>query len=119
MPATRYALPVCAALLLARAGVTVQVFDAETHISEDLRASTIHPPTLDLLEPLGITRTLLEQGLVCPTWQIRLHPTGERAVFDLSVLKGDTDHPYRLQCEQAKYCQFVLEAVKTLPSVCA
>ena len=34
---------------------------------------------------------LIAQGLICPTWQIRLHPSGDRAVFDLSVLEGDTD----------------------------
>ena len=37
----------CLALLLARAGVDVCVCEAEPTISEDLRASTFHPPTLD------------------------------------------------------------------------
>src|SRR5262249_39931043 len=31
--------------------------------------------------------------------------------------KDESDHRYRLQCEQAKYCQFVLDAVKKLSSV--
>jgi 3-(3-hydroxy-phenyl)propionate hydroxylase len=70
-----------------------------------------------MLAPYGITAQMLEAGLICPTWQIRLHPSGERAVFDQSVLAGDTDHPYRLQCEQSKYCRFVLDAVRKLPSV--
>ncbi len=69
------------------------------------------------MAPYGITARMLAAGLVCPTWQIRLHPSGDRAVFDLSVLKDDSEHPYRLQCEQAKYCAFVLEAVRKLPSV--
>ena len=80
----------CLALLLSRAGVTVRVFEAEPAISLDLRASTFHPPTLDLLEPYGVTGDLVARGLVCPHWQIRLHPDGDRAVFDLSVLSGDT-----------------------------
>jgi 3-(3-hydroxy-phenyl)propionate hydroxylase len=33
------------------------------------------------------------------------------------VLKDVSEHPYRLQCEQAKYCRFVLEAVSKLPCV--
>ena len=70
-----------------------------------------------MMAPYGITARMLEAGLVCPTWQIRLHPSGDRAVFDLSVLKDDSEHPYRLQCEQSKYCAFVLEAVRKLPSV--
>jgi 2-polyprenyl-6-methoxyphenol hydroxylase-like FAD-dependent oxidoreductase len=106
-----------AALLLGHKGIAVTVLEAEDAISEELRASTFHPPTLDMMAPYGITARMLDAGLICPTWQIRLHPSGERAVFDLSVLKQDSDHPYRLQCEQAKYCHFVLDAVRKLPSV--
>jgi 2-polyprenyl-6-methoxyphenol hydroxylase-like FAD-dependent oxidoreductase len=106
-----------AALLLGHKGIAVTVLEAEAAISEELRASTFHPPTLDMMEPYGVTARMLAAGLVCPTWQVRLHPSGERAVFDLSVLKDDSGHPYRLQCEQAKYCRFVLEAVRRLPSV--
>ena len=106
-----------AALLLGSKGVPVTLLEAQDAISEELRASTFHPPTLDMMAPFGITARMLEAGLVCPTWQIRLHPSGDRAVFDLSVLKDESDHPYRLQCEQSKYCQFVLDAVKKLPNV--
>ena len=98
----------CLALLLSRAGITVRVFEAEPAISLDLRASTFHPPTLDLLEPYGVTGDLVARGLVCADWQIRLHPDGDRAVFDLSVLAGDTRHPYRLQCEQWKLSESLL-----------
>jgi 3-(3-hydroxy-phenyl)propionate hydroxylase len=97
-----------AALLLADAGIRVRVFDAAPGIEEDLRASTFHPPTLDMLEPFGITAELVAQGLKCPHWQIRLHPAGERAVFDLSVLEGETRHPWRLQCEQWKLSRALL-----------
>jgi 2-polyprenyl-6-methoxyphenol hydroxylase-like FAD-dependent oxidoreductase len=106
-----------AALLLGSKGIPVTVLEAQPAISEELRASTFHPPTLDMLAPFGITARMLGAGLICPTWQIRLHPTGERAVFDLAVLAGETDHPYRLQCEQSKYCQFALDAIRKLDSV--
>jgi 3-(3-hydroxy-phenyl)propionate hydroxylase len=106
-----------AALLLGSKGIAVTVLEAEAAISEALRASTFHPPTLDMLAPYGITARMLEAGLVCPTWQIRLHPSGDRAVFDLSILEGETEHPYRLQCEQSRYSRFVLDAVLKLPSV--
>lgn len=106
-----------AALLLGSKGIAVTVLEAEAAISEELRASTFHPPTLDMMAPFGITARMIEAGLLCPTWQIRLHPSGDRAVFDLSVLKNDSEHPYRLQCEQAKYCHLVLDAVRKLSSV--
>ncbi|MBT3788634.1 MAG: FAD-dependent monooxygenase [Alphaproteobacteria bacterium] len=96
-----------AAMLLAQAKIPVTVIEAEDSISDDLRASTFHPPTLDMLDPFGVTEQLLHQGLTCPTWQIRMFETAERAVFDMSVLSDDTAHPYRLQCEQARLCQII------------
>lgn len=98
----------CAALLR-RANVPVLVLEATAERGRDLRASTWHPPTLDLIEELGLARPLVERGLVTPTWQVRMHPSGERAVFDLGVLADVTPHPFRLQCEQQVYCE-LLEA---------
>ena len=92
----------CLALLLAEAGLSVTVAEAEPQPARDLRASTFHPPTLDMLEGVGITPSLVAAGLPCPHWQVRLHPSGDRAVFDLGSLATDTAHPYRLQCEQWK-----------------
>jgi 2-polyprenyl-6-methoxyphenol hydroxylase-like FAD-dependent oxidoreductase len=105
------------ALLLGSKDIPVTVLEAESEISSELRASTFHPPTLDMLAAYGITARMLEAGLICPHWQIRMHPSGERAVFDLSVLRDETDHPYRLQCEQSKFCQFTLAAIENLASV--
>jgi 2-polyprenyl-6-methoxyphenol hydroxylase-like FAD-dependent oxidoreductase len=96
-----------AAMLLAEAKIPVTIVEAQDDISEDLRASTFHPPTLDMLDPYGVTGQLLAEGLTCPTWQIRMHETGDKAVFDMSVLADVTAHPYRLQCEQAKLCRII------------
>jgi 3-(3-hydroxy-phenyl)propionate hydroxylase len=104
------------ALLLARAGIETVVIEAEAAPSEDLRASTFHPPTLDMLDAIGLGAPLVAQGLVCPHWQIRLHPTGERAVFDLSVLQGETAHPYRLQCEQWKLARLLRDTLAAEPA---
>jgi 3-(3-hydroxy-phenyl)propionate hydroxylase len=106
-----------AALLLGSKDIGVTVLEADDTISDALRASTWHPPTLDMLAPYGITDRMLVAGLLCPSWQIRMHPSGDRAVFDLSVLKGETDHPYRLQYEQSKYGHLVRDALRALPSV--
>ncbi|WP_349295467.1 FAD-dependent monooxygenase (plasmid) [Thioclava sp. 'Guangxiensis'] len=91
-----------AATNLRRAGLPVVILEKTPDLPDDLRASTFHPPTLDMLAPLGFTDRLIEQGLVCKTWQYRDRQTGPVATFDLGVLSGDTDHPYRLQCEQWK-----------------
>ena len=105
----------CTALLLAEQQIPVTVVEGEDAIVRDLRASTFHPPTLDMLESLGITASLLERGLLCPHWQVRLHPSGDRAVFDLSVLEGETRHPYRLQCEQWKLSEALLDKLMQSP----
>jgi 3-(3-hydroxy-phenyl)propionate hydroxylase len=91
-----------AALLLARDGISVVLIEKSPEVEVDLRASTFHPPTLDMLERLDLARVLTGQGLISPQWQVRLHPDGDRVVFDLGVLANATGHPYRVQCEQWK-----------------
>lgn len=98
-----------AARLLQERGIGFIVLEAEQVLEDDLRASTFHPPTLDMLEQLGATAPLIAQGLISPTWQVRMHPDGERAVFDLGVLSGDTAHPYRLQCRQSVLCRILAD----------
>jgi len=107
---------VCA-LRLAEAGIPVTVLEAGAGIHEDLRASTWHPPTLDMLDDHGLAAPLIAQGLITPTWQIRMHATGERAEFDLAILKDDTGHPYRLQCEQWKLGRLIVARLKDHPLV--
>ncbi|MGE5777780.1 MAG: FAD-dependent oxidoreductase, partial [Hyphomicrobiales bacterium] len=42
-----------AAANLVRGGVPVTVFEAGSDLSQESRASTFHPPTLDMLDRLG------------------------------------------------------------------
>ncbi|TMJ42623.1 MAG: FAD-dependent monooxygenase, partial [Alphaproteobacteria bacterium] len=42
-----------AAANLVHAGLPVTVFEAGADLSEESRASTFHPPTLDMLDRLG------------------------------------------------------------------
>jgi 3-(3-hydroxy-phenyl)propionate hydroxylase len=88
-----------AALALARRGIPTVLLAAETELVMELRGSTFHPPTLDLLDEFGIVPRMIEAGLKAPTWQFRDRETGPVATFDLSMLAGDTNHPYRVQCE--------------------
>jgi 3-(3-hydroxy-phenyl)propionate hydroxylase len=101
-----------AALALARAGVDSLVLEQSAELPADHRASTIHPPTLERLEEIGLTGSILRKGLVAPTWQFRQHETHERAVFDLGALAGDTRHPYRVQFEQSAFCRLALDAAR-------
>jgi 3-(3-hydroxy-phenyl)propionate hydroxylase len=89
-----------AGLRLARAGIETLVIDKSEVVSDDFRASTFHPPTLEMLDELDLTKDLIAHGLVSPTWQIRQHESHDKALFDLSLLSRDTRYPFRLQCEQ-------------------
>ncbi len=101
-----------AALLLRRRGIAFTLVEQAEELPDDLRASTFHPPTLDLLDELGVADKLIAQGLISPTWQIRMHPGGERAVFDLGAIADATGHPYRLQCKQSVLCRILLDQVR-------
>ncbi|HEX6215362.1 MAG TPA: FAD-dependent monooxygenase, partial [Vicinamibacterales bacterium] len=57
--------------LLADEGIKVSLVEASRDLPRDLRASTFHPPTLDMLERFGVVGSMIEQGLICPTWQFR------------------------------------------------
>src|SRR5262249_43091509 len=103
------------ALALARRDVPVIVLEAEGDLTIDLRAATFHPPTLEMLEALGLTRALHEMGLVVPTWQFRDRETGVVAEFDLALLKSDTPYPYRLHCEQHKLARVAYTMLRAFP----
>lgn len=105
------------ALCLAHARIAVDLYESTGAIAGDIRASTFHPPTLDLLDAFGLGRALVAKGLITPRWQVRLHETHERAEFDLAVLSGETGYPYRLQCEQQKLQQLLLERLASFPHV--
>lgn len=96
-----------AAWALARAGVSVLVVEASADCHEDLRASTFHPPTLEMLHELGLLEELLAQALKAPVYQYRIRRTGEILAFDLGELADMTDYPFRMQCEQWKLARLV------------
>jgi 3-(3-hydroxy-phenyl)propionate hydroxylase len=105
------------AALLVEQGIPVVLIEACDKLPRDLRASTFHPPTLDMLEHFGIVGAMIEQGLICPTWQFRDRKDGVVATFELSRLKGDTNHPYRVQCEQWRLGEMVFDQLKDNPLV--
>lgn len=105
-----------AATYLALHDIPVTVFEAKPDLPDDLRASTFHPPTLDLLEIFpGLVRELIDWGLIAPTWQYRDRATGPVVTWDLSLLAGDTAHPYRLQAEQWKLTRLLKQRLTAIP----
>jgi 3-(3-hydroxy-phenyl)propionate hydroxylase len=93
---------VCA-LALNQRGISVTVVEQEPAPVEDQRAASLHPTTLDMLEPLGITGKILPLGLVSHTY--RFHDRVSHSVvaeFDLRLMKDEFRYPFVLQYEQYK-----------------
>jgi 3-(3-hydroxy-phenyl)propionate hydroxylase len=104
--------------LLGRRGLPVRLFDVHETLQADPRAATTHPATLDLLAEGGLADDMARVGLVAPIFQFWDRPTREKvAEFDHIVLKGDTNHPFVVQCEQFKTAKLILERVQKLSNV--
>lgn len=101
------------AVRLAQLGVPSIVLEASQTTPRDLRASTVHPPTLDMLDEIGAAANYIRLGVVADRWQVIHLGTRERVVFDLSVIKDQTRHPYRLQCEQYNLVPILLDSART------
>src|SRR5215470_9737125 len=98
-----------AAANLVHRGVPVTVFEAGATLSEESRASTFHPPTLDMLDTFGATAPLIVQGLKAPRFQYRSKAHGLLAEFDFGAIADATGNPYRVQCEQSKLTRILLD----------
>ena len=103
------------ALQLVEAGHAVTLLEQCDALPEDMRASTFHPATLDVLDRHGLGRRLADLGTVVPQWQYWIHGTDERVVFDLGVLSDVTKHPYRLQCEQFVLNHLIADRIEENP----
>ncbi|QWF20875.1 FAD-dependent monooxygenase [Nocardioides sp. LMS-CY] len=106
-----------AALLLARGGVRVTVLEAGGSLAGESRASTFHPPSLEMLDELGVLEPLLERGIVSTGFQYRDRRTGPIADLDLGVLSEDTRFPFRVQLEQSKLTPILLEVLEGMDDV--
>ena len=105
-----------AAAHLARGGVPVTVFEEGPRLAEESRASTFHPPTLDMLAALGAAEPLIAQGLKAPAFQYRTKRHGLLAQFDFAAIADVTKHPYRVQCEQSKLTRILYDQMRGHPN---
>ena len=87
---------------LAHHGIPATVLEKEPEFVMFPKASTIHPPTLEIMEEWGLIDKLLKEGLKAHELQYWDRPTKELiATFNLNLLEGETPYPYRLQLEQS------------------
>jgi 3-(3-hydroxy-phenyl)propionate hydroxylase len=106
------------ALLLARRGVAVRLFDENPGPQPDPRAATTHPATLEIMAEAGLVPDMERVGLIAPLVQFWDRVSGVRiAEFDHGMLARDTRFPYVVQCEQFKTARIVLDRLEAMPQV--
>lgn len=99
-----------AALVLARAGIRVDVVEARTALASESLAATFHPPTLQILADLGVDLTGF--GLEARTIGYRSSGGTMRTRLRLAELAGETRHPYRRHLPQLQLCRMILERLR-------
>jgi 3-(3-hydroxy-phenyl)propionate hydroxylase len=101
-----------AAAQLVKQGIAVTVLEAGNELGSESRASTFHPPTLDMLHELGVAEDLIAEGLKAPQLQYRSKKDGVIAQFDFGEIADKTGHPYRVQSEQFKLTRLLLAKLR-------
>jgi len=97
------------ALALRQAGIPVVLIEKLAQPEHDCRAASCHPPTIAMLERLGLLEAGLEQGLVSPAFHYLDRITGKLVGrFDLEAMREPPAHAYVLQWEQWKIAETVL-----------
>lgn len=104
-----------AAADLVRQGIPVTVLEKSPSLSLESRASTFHPPTLDMLDDLGFAEALIAEGLKAPKVQYGSTQEGELGTFDFGAISDLTRHPFRLQAEQFKLTRIILDRLQNNP----
>jgi 2-polyprenyl-6-methoxyphenol hydroxylase-like FAD-dependent oxidoreductase len=99
------------ALALHRSGIPATVLEKREGLSTASRASTFHPPTLDMLDELGVLRPLLPGGVRVDRILWRRVDTGLSATLDLGCLAGETRFPHRWHREQQHLTPALLAAL--------
>lgn len=93
-------------------GIEVEVIEAGDELSNEIRASTFHPPTLEMLASWSVLDAVVAAGQ--PVERLAYWERAARrkvAEFDYRLIAGDTAFPFRLQCPQHVFTRCVLPRI--------
>ncbi|HEX5132792.1 MAG TPA: FAD-dependent monooxygenase [Candidatus Krumholzibacteria bacterium] len=82
---------------LARQGVAATIIDKHATGANTSRAAVVHARTLEVLEPLGVSQRLLEQGVKVPIFRIR---DRDHALLTIDFAGIPSRYPFTLMCPQ-------------------
>jgi 2-polyprenyl-6-methoxyphenol hydroxylase-like FAD-dependent oxidoreductase len=82
---------------LKRLGVPAMTVDRQAAGANTSRAAVVHARTLEVLEPTGVTRRLLANGVQVPVFTVR---DRDRLLASISFRELETKYPFTLMCPQ-------------------
>lgn len=99
------------ATALAVRGIRAIVIDRQAEGANTSRAAVVHARTLEVLEPLGVTSTLVGRGIKAGRFTIR---DRDRVLVPIGFEKLPTAYPYTLMISQAVTESVLLERLVAL-----
>lgn len=107
-----------AAIGLARSGIGATLLErGPIEVASEWRGSTVHPPTLEILDRWGVGSGALSGGLRVPVVQYRDVEIDDVVQFDYGRLAGRTRFPFRMQYEQYKMLRDLRDAARSSSSI--
>lgn len=106
------------ATAFAHKGVPAILFEADSELNQEIRASTLHPKTLELFAQWGVTQAVIAEGNPVTQlmyWERATHEC--IATFDYATISDDTPFPFRLQCPQHVLTRTLKPIVEASPTV--
>lgn len=99
---------------LKRLGISALILDRLEAGANTSRAVVIHARTLEVLEPLGVTPELLQNGVIVPIFRAR---DRSRIIATISFKELDTPYPFTLMCSQDRTEAILLRRLQSLGAV--
>ncbi len=104
------------ALALHQRGIPFIALETLDEPFVDQRAASHHPPTVGMLNELGILDDILPEGLKSPVYRFHDKVTHDViAEFDLGELADEVEFPFVLQFEQYKLVRKIIELFGDAP----
>ncbi|GJM40660.1 MAG: pentachlorophenol monooxygenase [Ardenticatenaceae bacterium] len=89
------------ATALAQQGIETAVYEKEPQLNQEIRASTLHPATLEMFAEWGVAEQVIANGNPVRQLMYWERATQELiATFHYDSIQADTPFPFRLQCPQ-------------------
>lgn len=101
-----------AAVALVNAGIPCIVLEKRENLSTASKASTFHPPTLEIFDEFGIIDPILDKGVRVDSIQYRRASGDVVANFELELLSPHTRFPFRLHLEQSEITPLLIERLE-------